>query len=195
MLSRSEIKNRAKTMLGNNIFGQLWMMALVACLIVSALTGATFVLAILLTGSLSYGLAYIFLGLSRGSGSVNLNNLLNGFTGDFGGTLLIGLMTSIFTALWSLLLVVPGIVKAYAYSMAYYIKVDHPEYDWKQCMDESQRIMRGYKGALFTLDLSFIGWYIVGGLCLGVGILWVVPYHQAARAVFYENLMSKPMVQ
>ena len=59
--------------------------------------------------------------------------------------------------------------------------------------------MKGYKGKLFCLDLSFIGWYIVGALCLGIGVLWVTPYHQTARANFYEALQaeygSKPIEQ
>ena len=72
--------------------------------------------------------------------------------------------------------------------MAYYIMVDHPEYTWKQCLDESQKMMKGHKGQLFCLDLSFIGWYIVGMLCLGLGVLWVYPYHHVARTEFYHAL-------
>lgn len=192
MVSRAEIKLRAKKILGENIFGQTWMMALVACLIASTIQGVSMMFSILLMGPLSYGLAYVFVRLNRCSDGVELGDLFKGFTTDFGGTLLIGLMTSIFTALWSLLLVIPGIVKAYAYSMAQYVKIDHPEYDWRQCMKESQRLMTGYKGKLFMLDLSFIGWIIVGALCLGVGTLWVTTYQNAAHAVFYEKLLSEP---
>ena len=116
--------------------------------------------------------------------------MFKGFSSDFGQNLLIGLMTAIFTALWSLLLIVPGIVKAYSYSMVYYIKADHPEYDWRQCIAESQAMMNGHKMDLFILDLSFIGWMIVGSLCLGVGTLWVSAYMEAARAHFYESIQS-----
>ena len=72
--------------------------------------------------------------------------------------------------------------------MAVYIKVDHPDYDWKQCIDESQRMMQGHKGELFVLDLSFIGWLFVGACCCGVGTLWVNAYMAAAHSQFYENL-------
>ena len=106
----------------------------------------------------------------------------------FGGTLLLGLLSSLFTFLWGLLLVIPGVVKSYAYSQAVYVKVDHPDYDWRRCLDESIQMMKGHKMDLFVLDLSFIGWYIVGALCLGLGTLWVAPYHAATRTQFYEDL-------
>ena len=74
--------------------------------------------------------------------------------------------------------------------MAYYIMNDHPEYTPKECLSESEKIMKGNKSKLFCLDLSFIGWYIVGALCLGVGVLWVYPYHYTARADFYNELIG-----
>ena len=100
-------------------------------------------------------------------------------------------MQSIFIALWSLLLVVPGIVKAYSYSMSYYIQQEDKSKDWKACLDESRQMMDGYKGRLFCLDLSFIGWYIVGALCFGVGTLFVAPYHRMARANFFMALSAE----
>lgn len=112
---------------------------------------------------------------------MNVADVFRGFPEDFGGTLLLGLLSSLFTFLWGLLLVVPGIVKAYSYSQAFFVKVDRPEYDWRACMDESIRLMDGHKMDLFILDLSFLGWYIVGALCIGVGTLWVYPYHMAAE--------------
>ena len=124
---------------------------------------------------------------------MNVADVFRGFPEDFGGTLLLGLLSSLFTFLWGLLLVVPGIVKAYSYSQAFFVKVDRPEYDWRACMDESIRLMDGHKMDLFILDLSFLGWYIVGALCIGVGTLWVYPYHMAARTKFYEELTRYQM--
>ena len=98
--------------------------------------------------------------------------------------------SGLFIFLWSLLLFIPGIVKAYAYSMVYYVKADHPEYGWRECLDESQRLMTGHKWEKFVLDLSFIGWGIVGSLCLGVGTLWVMTYMAATEAQYYEYLTS-----
>ena len=81
-----------------------------------------------------------------------------------------------------------SIVKTYAYSMAYYVKRDNPTYNWKQCLDESQCIMKGNKWKLFCLQFSFIGWAIVCVFTFGIGYLWLAPYMNAATANFYENV-------
>ncbi|MBQ0037505.1 MAG: DUF975 family protein [Clostridiales bacterium] len=194
-MTRQEIKERARAQLGNKLFGYTWMMALLACFIFTAITGAAASVivgigALIVVGPLTYGLNYMFLKQAREGQPMELGDLFKGFTDDFGGTLLIGLMTTIFTMLWSLLLIVPGIVKGLGYSMATYIKADYPEYDWKQCIEQSQNMMRGHKGELFMLYLSFIGWLLVGALCAGIGTLWVVPYIQASEAQFYESIKS-----
>ena len=100
-------------------------------------------------------------------------------------------MQAIFIFLWSLLFIIPGIVKSYSYAMCMYVKSDHPDYDWRACLDTSRQLMQGNKWRLFVLDLSFIGWYIVGAMVVGIGTLWVTPYHQATRAQFYEALVSQ----
>ena len=75
--------------------------------------------------------------------------------------------------------------------MSYYISLDRPDLSANDCITESRRMMDGNKWRLFCLDLSFIGWYIVGSLCFGVGILWVDAYHSMARANFYEDLCTR----
>ncbi len=192
-MNRFEIKSRAKAILGNNIFGETWLMLLLAFVITGVLISAAGYIgagvgSLLISGPLSYGLSYIFLKKIRTDEKVDIADIFKGFTENFGQNFLLALLISIFVALWTLLLVIPGIVKSYAYSMAFYIKVDHPEYDWRQCLKESIRITDGHKGELFMLDLSFIGWYIVGSLCLGVGTLWVYPYHLTTKAMYYEEL-------
>lgn len=194
-MTRQEIKARAKDQLGNNIFCNAWLFAVLACFIFSVICSVAGSIivgigAVIVTGPLSFGLNYLFLKQARDHQPMDLGDMFKGFSSDFGQNLLIGLMTAIFTALWSLLLIVPGIVKVYSYSMVYYIKADHPEYDWRQCIAESQAMMNGHKMDLFILDLSFIGWMIVGSLCLGVGTLWVSAYMEAARAHFYESIQS-----
>ena len=190
-MSRQEIKSRAKSSLGKGIFSKGWLMAVLAVLIYSAINGIlsyTIVGVLIVAGALSYGLVYAFLKNSRDGQPIEIGDLFSGFTHDFVGNLLLGLMVSIFTFLWTLLFIIPGIVKAYSYSMSFYIKVDHPEKGWKECIDESRKMMNGHKMDLFIQDLSFIGWMIVGSLCLGIGTLWVTAYMQAARAQFYESI-------
>lgn len=189
-------RENARRMLGGNIFSTNWMMALLVVLVYTLVSSfassvTAGIAAIVVAGPLSAGLTQYFISLSR-TGKAEFEGLFSGFENNFLQNLLIGLMTGIFTFLWSLLFLIPGIVKAYAYSMAYYIHNDNPTYDWKQCLDESQRIMKGKKWKLFCLDLSFLGWIIVSLFTCGIGILWVEPYMQAARASFYESIAEKP---
>ena len=198
-MSNSELKCKAKAQLGNKLFSNAWLMALLACAIVGAITaGAATVVpglgALLIFGAIEYGSARLFLDQARSGSPMEIGTLFSGFSSDFGELFLLGFLTSLFTALWALLFVIPGIVKAYSWSLIYYIKLDHPEYGWRECMKESAAMMRGYKMKLFLLDLSFIGWYIVGSLCLGVGTLWVVPYHTATHAQFYVERCKEPFV-
>jgi len=163
------------------------------CLITSAILGAAATLglgiaSLIITGPLTFGLAKVFIGLVRSDEQIKIEDTFSGFTADIGGNIVLGLLVSVFTFLWSLLFIIPGVVKSYSYSMAFYIKNDNPTYTWKQCIDESRRIMDGNKMRLFLLDLSFIGWLIVGALCFGIGTLWVTPYMEAARANFYEEI-------
>ena len=193
-MSNYEIRAKARQDLGNSIFSNSWMISLVVYLLVGLILGACSSIlpgigAIIVTGPLYVGMAKYFLLLAREPAEAKLETSFSGFN-DFGANLLIGLMSGLFVFLWSLLLIVPGIIKAYAYSMAFYIKNDNPTYDWKQCLDESQRMMTGNKGKLFLLDLSFIGWILLGALCCGIGTLWVSPYIESARANFYEDIKN-----
>lgn len=188
-----EHRANARKMLGGNIFSTNWMMSLLILLIYSVILSVASAIpmaTIVIAGPLLVGVSAFFLLISR-SNTAKIETLFDGFKNDFLQTFLIGLMTAVFTFLWSLLFIIPGIVKGYAYSMASYIKCDNPTYDWKKCLDESQRIMNGKKWNLFCLDLSFIGWMIVGSLACGIGTLWVAPYIQAAHTSFYESIAEK----
>ena len=156
-MDRAELKARARAQLGGGIFQNLWMMGLAVCLLIGLMESAAAGIlpgigALIVVGPLEYGMAFIFLKQARDHQPVQLGDMFRGFQDDFGGTFLIGLMTSLFTFLWSLLFVIPGIVKMYAYSMAYYVKLDHPDYGWKACIDESRQLMDGHKWEKFVLD-------------------------------------------
>ena len=192
-MSCSELKARARAQLGGGIFQNLWMMGLAVCLLIGLMESAAAGIipgigALLVVGPLEYGMAYIFLKQARDHQSVQLGDMFRGFQDDFGGTFLIGLMTSLFTFLWSLLFVIPGIVKALAYSQVYYILCDHPEYTGREAIDASQEMMRGHKGELFLLQLSFFGWFLLSFLTFGLLLLYVKPYYQAALTEFYRYL-------
>ena len=199
MNENSILRKNAREQLGGNIFAKPWLMLLLVSLVYSAIVGAvsgiTFgIAAIVVTGPLLFGLCRVCVNLIKGKQDIDIGEIFVGFKENFTQSFLLYLLTSIFTFLWSLLFIIPGIVKMYAYAMAPYILQDDPTKDWKQCLDESQEMMKGNKWQLFCLDFSFIGWMLLGALCCGVGVLFVYPYQLAARANFYMALkaMNEP---
>lgn len=100
-------------------------------------------------------------------------------------------LRGLFVALWSLLLVIPGIIASYRYSMTPYIMVEHPEYGALDAISYSKEMMVGNKWRLFCLHLSFIGWGILCLFTLGIGFLWLNPYTEAANAAFYRDVSQK----
>ena len=97
-------------------------------------------------------------------------------------------MTTIFIGLWSLLLIIPGIVAAYKYSMVNYVMIDNPELGVMGSIRRSKEIMRGHKLDYFILHLSFIGWIILSVLTFGILLLYVSPYVSVTEANFYNSI-------
>lgn len=100
------------------------------------------------------------------------------------------LLSGIFVFLWSLLLVIPGIIKLFSYSMTKYILEEYPELTASEAIDRSRAMMQGHKFDLFWLYLSFIGWALLCVLTAGIGYLWLVPYMETAEAAFYEDVKA-----
>lgn len=117
-------------------------------------------------------------------------DIFDGFN-EFTKTFLIALLQGIFVFLWSLLLIIPGIVKSIAYSMSYYVSLDNKNLKASECLKESQRIMQGHKMELFCLMLSYFGWLILCGLTLGILTLWVGPRIEEAKYLFYLKITGK----
>lgn len=111
----------------------------------------------------------------------------------FRNLLFLMLLKYLFIFLWSLLFLIPGIVKGYAYAQTEYIYKDTVDRTGEQpsareCLAESQRLMKGNKADLFILDLSFTGWAILNGFTFGILGLWLTPYMTMSRVVFYESI-------
>ena len=196
MLANSQIRARAREVLGGKIFGDAWLAAVLIVFISTAMTSAASTIpfgSMIILGPVSVGVVGVWLRVTRTGEKAAVNQMFDGFK-DFGGNLVLGLMISLFIALWTLLFIIPGIVKGLSYSMAFHIKCDHPEYTWKQCIEESKKITYGHKKQLFCLLLSFIGWILLGTLCLGIGVLWVSPYIAISTAIFYEQIKGDESV-
>lgn len=94
----------------------------------------------------------------------------------------------LFQFLWTLLFIIPGIIKAYSYFMVPYILADNPNIGFRRALKLSIDMTYGYKWKIFVLQLSFLGWWILGAICCGVGVLFVNPYYQATIAEMYGTV-------
>ncbi|MDD4316555.1 MAG: DUF975 family protein, partial [Clostridia bacterium] len=90
--------------------------------------------------------------------------------------------------LWMLLFIIPGIIKAIAYSQVTYIKAENPDMDIMECLKESQRLMDGHKMEYFVMQLSFIGWFLLICITFGLAAIYVLPYHATTMALYYRAL-------
>ena len=111
----------------------------------------------------------------------------------FGDGFCLNFLQGLFIFLWSLLLIVPGIIKSYAYAMAPYIMAENPNLTAREVLRVSEDLMDGHKAELFFLELSFIGWGLLSALTLGIGSFWLIPYVNAAHTAFYRNLPKDPI--
>ncbi len=130
-----------------------------------------------------------FISFSKGE-ILGTSTLFDGFS-SFGKNFVTYLLVVLFTYLWSLLLIIPGIIKSLSYSMTFYILTDNPNLTAREAITESRKMMNGYKGKLLLLGLSFIGWAILATLSLGIGYLWLIPYMQLTMAHFYQDIKDR----
>jgi uncharacterized membrane protein len=140
----------------------------------------------IITGPLILGINGYFLKRTR-SEEIIVENIFDGFK-RFIQSFLLTFFTALFVTLWSLLLIVPGIIKGLGYSMAMFILYDNPKIGSLEALKRSQVMMKGYKGKLLCLYLSFIGWGLLCILTFGIGVIWLYPYIMLSFANFYENL-------
>ncbi|TVY10878.1 DUF975 family protein [Paenibacillus cremeus] len=125
---------------------------------------------------------------------VNMNHLGHGFARGHYKAVVKGMIWKDFlNFLWFLLLIIPGYVKYYAYSMVPFILAENPGIGTKRAVELSNRMTRGHKWRMFVLDLSFIGWYLLGALALGIGILFVLPYVYSTKAELYLVLRQQAL--
>lgn len=190
MINRAQLKFEAKESLR---IGSNWGVAIGVFIVYSIISAALtwFVFGTLVLGlTMETGLCIVFMSITRRN-ETEFSELFGGFN-TFGTTVIAGLLRTLFVFLWSLLLIIPGIVKAYAYAMVPYIIADNPEIGGKEALDLSQRMMQGHKMELFVLHLSFILWWLLVIVTFGIGILYVGPYMKATETRFYDTIKFSP---
>lgn len=146
------------------------------------LNGCSFIISALF----SLGYLSFFLKVSRDE-KVEINELWSHFS-YFIPYIIVTILIALFTTLWALLLIIPGIIAAYSYSMTYYIMLDHKDMKPMDAIRESKRIMNGHKMDLFVLQVSFLGWAILGIFTFGILYVWLIPYMNVTFAKFYDSI-------
>lgn len=186
-MSSAELKMLAK----EQMRGKFWMVA-IATLIVYAITGASMPVFIgfIIMGPLMVGLAYYLLDFveNKNSKGDQYEILFKGFTNNIATPIVAYIVSSIFIFLYTLLLIIPGIIKALAYSMVSFIIADDPSIDPMEALRKSEDMMRGHKMRLFYIHLSFIGWYILSAITFGILLIYVIPYQRLTITNFYIDL-------
>lgn len=139
---------------------------------------------LLITGPMTLGYAMFAISIFR-KRETSPAEVFYGFE-RFGKAFGLYIVTIIFVLLWSLLLIVPGIIAAFRYSMSFYILADNPDMGIIEALNESKKMMRGNKWKFFCLNISFIGWGILCLLTFGIGFLWLGPYMEVSIIAFYD---------
>lgn len=183
-MNRIELKNRAKQSLTGN-----WGAAILGLVIYGAIVSllSTTGVGSFVTGLVSLGYISLYLSLLRGK-TPTFEGSIAAITENIGTKFVSTLLVMLYTFLWSLLFIIPGIVKSYSYAMTPYILLDRPELSATDAIKESEKMMNGHKMELFILDLSFIGWILLSILTCGVLVLYVEPYMMATKSAFYLEL-------
>jgi uncharacterized membrane protein len=143
-------------------------------------------LSIVISGPMSLGWAAFVLVLSRGE-NPRFELIFDGFQ-RFGTALAVYLLVGIFVFLWSLLLIVPGIIAGLAYAQAFFVLADNRSMSALDILRKSKEMMRGNKWKLFCMGLRFVGWALLCILTLGIGFLWLIPYVAVSAAKFYDDI-------
>lgn len=199
-MNRAELKQAAKSQIKGKI-GILFVITLIIGL-VSAAAGmllavipvvGPLIAAIIITPAFSLSLMRVYLNLAAGNG-VDAKDAFCGFD-DFWSAFKVTFLVGLFTFLWTLLLVVPGIIKSYSYSMSMYILAENKGKPALECINESKAMTNGHKMDLFVLDISFIGWGLLCFITFGIAAIWVTPYMQATYTNAYKSLKPATVEQ
>jgi uncharacterized membrane protein len=201
-MNRVEIKSKAKSMIEGNLWVILKPIVIADIIIfvtnyyLSFLFDAdslahifiTYILS-LLEASINYGIIKYMIKFVRNE-NPSIGDLLAA-KDNLLTVILVALLVSLFTILWSFLFIIPGIIAAISYVMVFYILVDNEKMQALEVVEASKKMMYGYKFDYFVFCLSFLGWIILIPITLGLILIWLVPYMSIAQVLYYENLKSK----
>ena len=194
-MDRVSMKAHAKEQIQGKIF-----MLFAITIIISAATSVVGMIAgpfvalvtLIITGPITLAEAFIFLGITKKSCMPKIEDCIIGFKGNNFTRSFIGyLRYAVFTFLWSLLLIIPGIIKSIAYSQMFFLMAEDDDLDPADAQAQSIAMMEGHKGEYFVLMLSFFPWYLLGAITFGIAFIWIAPYVQTTLAEYHVRLKKE----
>ena len=149
-------------------------------------------LGVVVTGPMLLGF-YAFVLAMQSPGKASLGRLFDGFDGfrRFGTAVAGYFLVTLFTLLWMLLLVVPGVIAIYSYALTFWILAEEPEAGPLEAISRSKALMRGHRWQLFRLHWRFVGWFLLALLTVGIGFFWLFPYMMTSIGEFYRQLKEE----
>ena len=189
-LDRKELKDKAKKSFTPHLGAILLVLLIVLVVygLLAVMSGVGAIVSFIIAGSISLSFASIFLNVLKGKKPV-AKDLIFGFQDE---NLLRGLFAflryEIFTFLWTLLLIVPGIIKSISYSQMFYLMAENPKMTAGEAQAKSMKIMEGHKWDYFVLQLSFIPWRLLSIVTFGIAEIYVTPYVSTTNAAFYKKI-------
>lgn len=191
-MNRAELKAKAKEQIKGKI-GILFAITLiiglisgVASLVLAFIPLGGLISTIIITPAFALSMTRVYLSVTAET-KPEVGDAFCGFD-DFWSAFKVNFLVGLFTFLWSLLFIIPGIVKSVSYSMSMYILAENKGKPALACISESKAMTNGHKADLFVLGLSFIGWVLLGCVTFGIAYIWIVPYMETTLANAYHSL-------
>ena len=192
----AELKTKAKAQIKGKI-GILFLITLIIAVLSAVATWLVGLIPVVGTilapwvvaPAFALSTARVYLSLTAGV-KPKVEDAFCGFD-DYWAAIKVTFFVGLFTFLWSLLFIIPGIIKSISYSMSLYILAENKGKPALECINESKAMTNGYKGELFLLGLSFIGWLLLTAVTFGIAYIWVGPYMQATYINAYQLLKSR----
>lgn len=199
-MDRVALKTKAKAQIKGKI-GILFVITLVIGIVSSVASGVlalipvvgSLLATIIVTPAFALSMVRVYLLVIKDQ-KPEVKDAFSGFD-DFWSAFKVTLLVGLFTFLWSLLFIIPGIVKSISYSMSMFILAENKGKSALECINESKQMTEGHKAELFVLALSFIGWMLLGSITLGIAYIWVIPYMETTFANAYQSLKPVDYVE
>ena len=194
-MNRTELKARAKQQIKGYI-GMHFLIVLIIYAIILIITSAlsrftnqgALIVSLFISPPFSLSLYRVYLNIANYK-KITAEDAFCGFD-DYWAMFKLNILYGVFTLLWTLVLIIPGIIKSISYSMSFYILAENKGKSARECINESKEMTKGHKWELFVLALSFTGWVLLGALTLGIGFIWIIPYMQTTLTNAYISLKS-----